>query len=215
MNASEKIARLRRDYTLRQIEVEDMHPDPVQQLQKWLDEAIHSEVPEPTAMSLSTVSAEGKPSCRIVLLKGLESDALVFYTNYESQKGREMAINPQVCLNFFWPELERQIRIEGEVSKLDALASARYFHSRPRESQIGAWASPQSQQIESREILERQFKEFTEKFRDQEIPLPSHWGGYRVRPYGLEFWQGRPSRLHDRIRYTHAEAQWKIGRLAP
>jgi len=171
-------------------------------------------VPEPTAMNLATVDARGRPAGRVVLLKGVDKRGFVFYTNYESRKGRELAANPFAALTFLWKELERQVRVEGSVEKVTADESRAYFSTRPLGSRIGAWASPQSSVIENRAWLEKRWEEFTAQY-GEEPPLPPHWGGYRVVPEYLEFWQGRRSRLHDRITYTRQGEQWKVARLAP
>ena len=182
----------------------------------WLEEAIQAEVAEPTAMVLSTVNAKGRPSARVVLLKDVSEQGLSFYTNYNSRKGRELDENPFAAVTIFWPALERQVRIEGKVVKLPPEASDTYFHSRPKGSQIGAWASPQSQEIESREALEEEDRKHTEQFKSAEvIPRPPHWGGYQLQPDRIEFWQGRPNRLHDRIVYEQQLNNWQIKRLAP
>lgn len=208
---------LRKEYAQGKLELSDTPTDPIQQFERWFEEAMKSDVPEPNAMTLSTASAEGMPSARIVLLKGLEEGAFLFYTNYESQKGKELTENPRAALTFLWHELQRQVRIDGRVERLEAAASTAYFQSRPKGSQIGAWASPQSQPIESREVLERKEKELAEQYGDAEqLPRPEHWGGYRVIPQRIEFWQGRPSRLHDRILYERSSGgQWEKKRLAP
>ncbi len=212
----QSIADLRNNYASASLDVKDVDKNPIVQFEKWFGEALKAQLPEPNAMTLSTVSAEGRPTARIVLLKGITKNDLLFYTNYESRKGKELARHPFVALTFFWMGLERQVRIEGSVSKLDIKNSTEYFHSRPRESQIGAWASPQSETIPDRSALEKKARDFTEKFAGQEVPLPPHWGGYQVTPDRIEFWQGRPSRLHDRILYTRAtNDNWKISRLAP
>lgn len=212
----EATAQMRREYTKRSLDIHDVHPNPVQQFQQWFDEATKAQLPEPNAMTLSTVSPEGKPSARIVLLKGVKEGSFVFYTNYQSRKGHEMETHPQVALTFFWVELERQVRIEGTTHKISEERSIEYFHSRPRGSQIAAWVSSQSQKIADRTVLEQRLQEFTQKFEGQTIPKPPYWGGYAVVPQAVEFWQGRPSRLHDRILYTlQNENNWKIERLAP
>lgn len=213
---STSIADMRKEYTQRALDITDVAPDPIQQFTQWFEEARKTQVPESNAMHLATVSALGKPSGRIVLLKGIAEQQFLFYTNYQSRKGQEIAHTPYVCLTFFWPELERQIRIEGTIHRLDEQTSTDYFHSRPRESQIGAWVSPQSQTIEARSVLDERRQSFTQKFAGQEIPKPPHWGGYAVTPESLEFWQGRPSRLHDRIFYQiDSKGQWQLQRLAP
>lgn len=211
------LADLRKEYTLKVLSEESVHPHPIEQFSIWMNEAIRAEIPEPTAMHLATVSAEGKPSLRVVLLKGIENEGFVFFTNYESQKGKELAQNPYACVNFFWAELERQVRIEGKVEKISEEASTQYFQSRPRGSQVGAWASPQSQVIPHRAFLEQKVVDYEKKFEHQPvIPKPPYWGGYVLFPSAIEFWQGRQSRLHDRIRYRLvAPQQWKIERLAP
>jgi pyridoxamine 5'-phosphate oxidase len=209
------IAQIRQDYTLQSLDIQDVSPNPFSQLEKWLEEAISAEVPEPTAMTLATVDAEGMPSARIVLLKGADHGGLVFFTNYASTKGKAMEVNSQVCLNFFWAELQRQIRILGKIEKISEAESIDYFQSRPRASQIGAWVSPQSQEVPSREWLEQKFVELEQKFAGQKIPKPEHWGGYRVIPHYFEFWQGRRSRLHDRIVYENLNSTWQLKRIAP
>ena len=210
------IAKLRREYTSRTLDEKDVTADPVIQFNKWFDEALKAEVPEPNAMTLATTMVDFKPSARIVLLKGVEDGGFIFFTNYESRKGMELMWNPYGCLLFFWHELERQVRIEGRVEKISADASEKYFHSRPRGSQLGAAASPQSHVIENRDSLEKKMNEMEKKFDGKEIERPMHWGGYKVIPHVMEFWQGRPNRLHDRIRYTFIKQnEWKIERLAP
>lgn len=212
---SHSIADMRKEYSRQSLEVQDVSADPIVQFQKWFDEASSSELPEPNAMHLATVSEDGKPSGRIVLLKGIEEGQFIFYTNYKSQKGKAMKKTPWASLTFFWVELERQVRIEGKVDQVSAKTSTDYFHSRPRGSQIGAWVSPQSSVIPGRDFLENRKQELEKQFEGQEIPRPEHWGGYAVEPATLEFWQGRPSRLHDRIRYSLTEGNWIIERLAP
>ena len=210
------ITDIRRDY-LREVLLEsNIDPNPFKQFDKWWTEAIKSEIDEVNAMTLATVDATGNPSARIVLLKGYNEQGFVFFTNYGSHKGEEMGQQPRACLVFFWKELERQIRIQGSVSKVSDAESDEYFNSRPAASRLGAWASPQSQVIPSRETIEENLLVYKNKFEDGAIPRPSHWGGYRVLPQKMEFWQGRPSRLHDRILYTLTEnGGWKIDRLAP
>lgn len=211
------LADLRKTYAQRTLSEADVLPDAVQQFRVWLDEALAAKVEEPTAFTLSTVAATGQPSSRVVLLKGLPDDAgFVFYTNYDSRKGRELAADPLAALNFFWPALERQVRVEGRMEKAPEAMSTEYFQSRPRSSQLGAWASPQSQVIGSREELEAREVAMAEKFGAQApLPRPENWGGYILRPTRVEFWQGRPSRLHDRIVYELEGSAWKRSRLAP
>ena len=210
-----EIAALRENYTKGSLDVEDASSSPIEQFQIWFDEAVSSQLLEPNALLLSTVSNQGKPSARIVLLKGLDN-GFKFYTNYLSRKGTEVTENPNACITFFWVELERQVRIEGLMEKVSAEESDEYFQSRPKGSQIGAWTSNQSMVIENREILEDREKYLITKFGDNPIPRPPHWGGYRLVPTYIEFWQGRPSRLHDRIAYTMLEnGDWKIERLSP
>lgn len=209
------LADIRRDYSLRQLSEANVATDPVAQFAVWMDEALASQVIEPTAMALSTVDTESRPSSRVVLLKGFDTDGFVFYTNYESRKGREIDLNTNVSLNFFWPELERQVNISGATSRVSREESANYFHSRPFESKIGAWASSQSSVLASRGELEDRVTELTEKYADGNVPLPPFWGGFRVRPDRVEFWQGRTSRLHDRIVYELMEDSWRIYRVSP
>lgn len=211
------LAGLRKEYTLQALDPEGTAPDPVTQFHKWMEEALQAAVPEPTAMHLCTVSADGRPSGRIVLLKGLDAEGFVFFTNYDSRKGQAMARNAYVSLTFFWPELERQVRVEGGVRKVSAQASDEYFRSRPRASRIGALASPQSQVIPDRQVLEKEVAALNARYGEAaEIERPAHWGGYVVTPDAVEFWQGRPSRLHDRILYTRTAAgAWQKNRLAP
>lgn len=216
MALSHNIADIRSNYSRQELTEASVSENPVQQFQQWLQEALDSKVDEPTAMVLSTVSGAGKPSARVVLLKGVDAQGFTFFTNYESRKGHDLEENPQASLTFFWPALERQVRIEGKIVKVDAAESDSYFHSRPKGSQIGAWASPQSQVIAARGVLEQREQEFSEKFASQDVvPRPAHWGGYRLQPDYVEFWQGRPSRLHDRVVYALENGQWAIKRLAP
>ncbi len=209
-----KLADLRKSYMKGSLSEEDVKANPIDQFHIWFDQAQHAELPEPNAMTVASVDATGKPSARVVLIKEVTHDGFVFFTNYESRKGQALTANPHAALLFFWPELERQIRIEGSVSKLSAEESDAYFHSRPLDSRIGAWASPQSQVITSRTQLVTKAAEFALKFA-LNPPRPPHWGGFRVKHEVLEFWQGRPSRLHDRIQYVLEDGQWKIQRLAP
>lgn len=210
------IADIRRDYSLKTLNEDEVADSPFLQFADWWQQAIESEIDEVNAMTLATASLEAVPAARIVLLKGYDDNGFVFYTNYESAKGKELAENPKASLLFFWKELERQIRITGIVEKVSAAESDEYFLSRPTGSQIGAWASPQSHVIENRSWLEMQVKLLEEKFSKEAVTRPSHWGGYRVKPVIIEFWQGRSSRLHDRLQYSLQEnGSWKIERLAP
>jgi len=211
------LADLRKTYAQRSLSETDVLPNAVRQFRQWLDEALAAHLDEPTALTLSTVAAGGQPSSRVVLLKGLPDDAgFLFYTNYESRKGHELVAQPLAALNFFWPGLERQVRVEGRVEKAPEAMSTEYFQSRPRSSQLGAWASPQSQVISSREELEARETAVAERFGTQDpLPRPENWGGYILRPTRIEFWQGRPSRLHDRIVYELEGNTWKRSRLAP
>ncbi|MEL6134941.1 MAG: pyridoxamine 5'-phosphate oxidase [Bacteroidota bacterium] len=211
-----EVADIRVDYLQGSLEESEVFPSPIKQFEAWFEAAVESQVNEPNAMSLATVH-NGRPSIRIVLLKGFDDKGFVFFTNYESKKATEMAGNDQVALTFFWPELERQIRIEGKVAKISEAESDAYYQSRGRGSRIGAWASPQSKVIEDRSILEQRVAEIEAKFEGQaRFPKPDYWGGYRVEPDYLEFWQGRKSRLHDRLTYTlNDKGDWEIGRLAP
>jgi pyridoxamine 5'-phosphate oxidase len=208
------IADIRKEYALERLDESDVDADPFKQFHAWLAEALKAEVPEPTAMTLATADARGWPSARVMLLKALDERGFVFYTNYASRKGGELAAQPRAALTFFWKELERQVRIEGAIEKVSAAESDEYFAIRPLGSRIGAWASTQSATIESRQWLEARVKQAEAQYGDNP-PRPPHWGGYRVIPEWIEFWQGRQSRLHDRIVYTRAAGAWKITRLSP
>jgi pyridoxamine 5'-phosphate oxidase len=210
-----KLADLRKDYSLKSLEMHEVSSDPFQQFNQWMADALAAEVLEANAMCLATVGAEGFPNARIVLLKGLDQ-GFVFFTNYESAKGRELAAYPKASLTFFWAEIERQVRVIGTVAKITEEESDAYFLSRPYASQVGAWASPQSQEIDSRAHIEREQKNVEERFDSESMHRPAHWGGFRVMPHRIEFWQGRPSRLHDRIVYEkQADGNWTTVRLAP
>jgi pyridoxamine 5'-phosphate oxidase len=212
-----KYASLRQEYKKHQLSEDNIAPDPLTQFDLWFQEAVASGVMEPNAFTLATVGENGTPSARVLLLKGVDQGGFVFYTNYHSDKARNIKQFPVGCMNFLWLELERQIRISGPISKVSREESEIYFHSRPRESQIGAWVSPQSDVIRSRDVLDTNLAMMVDKFKDVEkIPLPDQWGGYRLVPVEIEFWQGRPNRLHDRILYSeHEDGGWEICRLAP
>jgi len=209
------IADLRTDYRLHSLDEADVAPDPFTQFDKWWDEVIKSGIDEANAMTLATATPDGIPSARIVLLKGYDKRGFIFYTNYNSHKGQELAANAHAALVFFWKELERQVRIEGTVIKTSEAESREYFNSRPAGSRIGAIVSPQSETISNRAALETKYNEVQAAHEHKEILLPAHWGGYIVQPRLFEFWQGRSSRLHDRIQYQLQEGSWKISRLAP
>jgi pyridoxamine 5'-phosphate oxidase len=215
------LAELRREYAREVLNRDHVADDPIEQFQDWFDEALNAEVEEPNAMTLSTAAPDGTPSARIVLLKGVDERGFRFYTNYDSRKGTELDQNPHAALVFWWAPLERQVRIEGSVERLPDDESTEYFRSRPRGSQLGAWASPQSRVVESREELEDNLQSVTDEYEDEPVPRPPNWGGYVVRPTQIEFWQGRPNRLHDRLRYrrpdtdSNGSAAWTLERLAP
>ncbi len=209
------LADMRRDYRQRDLTETDVDADPFRQFSLWMNQAIEAQMPEPNAMTLATATPDGTPSARIVLLKGVDTAGFVFYTNYESDKGQQIALNPRVALVFLWVDLERQVRVEGTASLMNAAESDAYFQTRPLGSQLGAWASHQSRVIPSRALLEQRLQELQTQFAEQTVPRPPNWGGYRVTPRSIEFWQGRRNRLHDRIRYTLQEDSWHIERLSP
>jgi pyridoxamine 5'-phosphate oxidase len=210
------VADLRQNYTRAGLLEKDAADNPFDQFHTWFEQALRAELLEPNAMTLATATPEGKPSARIVLLKEYNQEGFVFYTNYTSQKGRELTANPWTSLVFWWGELERQVRIGGRAEKVSDAESDQYFHSRPLDSQLGAWASHQSQMVESREVLENRFRQLQTEYEEQGVPRPPHWGGFRVVPTEIEFWQGRPSRLHDRLRYRlDQQGNWVRERLSP
>ena len=209
------LADLRREYSLQELSESSVADDPFVQFGAWFDEYLNAGPLEPSAMTISTVDSDGAPSSRVVLLKGFDPSGFVFFTNYESKKGRDLEVNPRVAIHFYWPELERQIEIAGVAEKVSREESESYFATRPQPSKLGAWASKQSEELPGRQELEDRFKEAEGRFDTNDIPCPPYWGGYRVVPSLFEFWQGRPSRLHDRIRYELADGSWKITRLYP
>jgi pyridoxamine 5'-phosphate oxidase len=211
----ESIQNLRQDYRSAQLAEADVDQNPIAQFGKWFQEALDAQLYEPNVMTLATADLSGKPTARILLLKGFDHHGFVFYTNYASKKGQQLDENPQAAMVFFWAELERQVRIEGIITKVSSEESTAYFHSRPKGSQIGAAASPQSAVIPDREILENRVEELSSAYAEKEVPRPEHWGGYVLKPSHIEFWQGRSSRLHDRITYTNENDVWTINRLAP
>ena len=217
MSSSRKddIESIRREYNRAELLEDNIASNPIDQFSEWFSQALETEFMEANAMTLSTSTKDGKPSSRIVLLKGVDKGGFRFFTNYGSRKGKELEANPNASLCFFWPVLERQVRIEGHVAKLNREESQAYFAQRPRKSQLGAWASRQSQTVESRKELEESFKELEKKFANQKIPAPEFWGGYILEPASMEFWQGRKGRLHDRIKYIRSAQDWNVQRLSP
>tara|TARA_B100000809_G_scaffold37823_1_gene33089 strand:- start:8 stop:661 length:654 start_codon:yes stop_codon:yes gene_type:complete len=214
-NLVNHINEVRRDFSGLPLNEDSVNKDPFKQFSIWFEEAVNAKLLDPSAMSVTTVSVDGQPSTRVVYMRGINENGFVFYTNYNSKKGKDLDKNNQVSLNFFWAELNRQVRVEGVVEKITDEASDSYFSERPRESQIGAWASNQSELLINREALEDNVTYFTTKFEGGEVPRPPHWGGYVIKPAQLEFWQGRPSRLHDRILYINSKGVWKQSRLSP
>jgi pyridoxamine 5'-phosphate oxidase len=209
------VAALRRDYALATLDERDVDTDPIRQFERWFADAAAARVAEPNAMTLSTATRDGVPSARIVLLKGVDANGFAFYTDYRSRKGAELAENPLAALTFLWKEIERQVRITGSVSRVSTEESEAYFRTRPPGSRLGAWASHQSAVLASREELEARVRDVAVRFPDGDVPLPPHWGGFRIAPDEIEFWQGRPSRLHDRLLYRRGERDWEICRLSP
>ena len=209
------IADLRREYATRALDEAQADANPIRQFAAWFDQAVSAQLLDVNAMTLATVSAAGDPAARIVLLKGFDDSGFAFFTNYDSAKGQHLAAHPRACLLLFWGELERQVRITGAITRVSAAESETYFHSRPFESQIGAWASAQSTTVADRAVLERRYAELAAQYAGKTVPLPTFWGGYRVAPEQIEFWQGRPSRLHDRLLYTRNAGSWSRSRLSP
>ncbi len=216
MSTNNSIADLRENYSKAQLDRTALASDPIVQFKAWFDDAVQSKIVEPNAMTISTVSADGIPSSRVVLLKEITETGIVFYTNYQSDKAHDIAKNPNIAVNFLWKEIERQVRIQGVAAKISRARSEAYYHSRPKGSQIGAWASPQSKVIKDRSILEEKQGALNAQYQEAErLPIPSHWGGYEITINMIEFWQGRPSRLHDRFRYRKDGEEWVIERVAP
>jgi len=212
---SPSIGNIRRDYTLARLDEASVDPDPLIEFARWFEEALKAEARDPNAMTLATANAAGVPSARIVLLKGFDGRGFVFFTDYRSRKGAELAENPRAALVFYWPELERQVRITGGTAPVERQESETYFRSRPRASRLGAWISHQSQVIAGRQELDDRVPEMERRYPGDDVPLPAYWGGFRLRPESIEFWQGRASRLHDRIRYVRKGDSWRIERLSP
>jgi pyridoxamine 5'-phosphate oxidase len=209
------VAELRENYTRGGLREEDLEENPVDLFRRWMEEAVNSEVDEPNAMSLATIADDGTPNNRIVLLKGIGDRYIRFFTNYKSTKGKDLDANPVAAVSFWWPELERQVRIKGRVEKISREESDGYFQSRPRESKLGAWASEQSSQVKNREELQQSYEAVEKKFKNTTIPTPEFWGGFQINITEIEFWQGRPSRLHDRFLYTYQNGNWSYKRLQP
>lgn len=212
---SNYLNKIRHEFTSHELNETVVGDNPIELYAKWLEEAVGAQILDPKAMVISTVGMDGKPSSRVVYNRGITNEGFKFYTNYDSRKGRELLLNPHIAVNILWPELERQVRMEGEVSKLSVQESDEYFADRPRESQIGAWASSQSSQVKNRKELEDLVRFYTEKFQNQEVPRPDNWGGYFIQANYFEFWQGRPARLHDRLVFELDNGSWKKYRLAP
>jgi pyridoxamine 5'-phosphate oxidase len=211
-----QLPEIRKEYTQASLRKAGVEPDPIRQFQTWLTQALGANIPEPNAMTLATATPDGRPSARVVLLRGIDEAGFTFHTNYESRKGRELAGNPWAALVFYWPALERQVRVEGTVERLPPAESDAYFRTRPTGSRLGAWASPQSSVVPSREALEQRLQEVAREYEGREVPRPPFWGGYRLRPVAVEFWQGRPNRFHDRLLYRRLPSgAWQIERLAP
>jgi pyridoxamine 5'-phosphate oxidase len=215
MSLNPAIADLRQDYRQASLLESEADPNPIAQFQSWFAAAVAAQLPEPNAMTIATATPDGIPSARIVLLKDVDDRGFVFFTNYNSHKGQELTANPQAAIVFLWTELERQVRIQGRVEKIAPAESDEYFYSRPPGSRLGAWASNQSEVVARREVLDQQLADLEAKYANQEIPRPEHWGGFRVMPTMIEFWQGRSSRLHDRLRYRSIDGAWVIDRLSP
>lgn len=211
----DKVAHLREEYDKDTLEIHDLNTDPIAQFEYWFDEAVQANIPEPHAFTICTVNSQGQPSARVVLLRNATQAGFSFFTNYHSRKGHDVEVNPHVSASFFWQALQRQVRVEGIITKLTEQENDEYFASRPRESQIGAWASNQSEELQSREELEQRVADLIKQYEGQTVPRPPHWGGYRIKPTAVEFWQGRPSRLHDRFLYTLDGKKWSIKRLNP
>jgi pyridoxamine 5'-phosphate oxidase len=211
-----QIPEMRKEYDVGSLSETDVDADPLRQFEKWFGQALAANLPDPNAMALATATPDGQPSARMVLLKTFDAAGFTFFTNYDSRKGRELTANPRAALLFFWPELHRQVRIEGTVERVSGAESDAYFRSRPLGSRLGALASSQSVVIASRQVLEERVRELAQRFPDGDVPRPPHWGGYRVCPVTIEFWQGRPDRLHDRLRYQRVQPDgWRLERLSP